>query len=78
MRLSDIKDDIKRTKCEKCDYLNNSVPVDKKRTNCIGMDNMLGCEVFMATKKLSNRIDYIAGRIGPLFVCKIHKDYGGE
>lgn len=74
-RLQDMDDEIKRQRCHKCDFLNHKVPISKKRTNCTGMDNILECEAFMATQKLKNRIDYITGKSGPMFVCSnIHDD----
>jgi len=59
-------DELQRRRCLKCDYLNNDIPINKKKPNC---KNFLDCEVYNVTIKLKMRIQYLRGEIGPMFIC---------
>jgi hypothetical protein len=63
-----MDNEIQKVRCSKCDYLNNKIAIDDKKPNCIGMDNLLGCEVYMKTLKLKSRIHYLTGKSGPMFI----------
>lgn len=60
---------LDRQRCRKCDYLNNDIPISKKKPRCIGSDNLLNCEIYMKTGQLETRIDYLTGKSGPMFMC---------
>lgn len=66
-----MDNEIQGVRCGKCDYLNNKVAIDDKKPNCAGMDNLLGCEVYMKTLNLQFWIHYLMGESGPMFA-----DYG--
>ncbi|WP_408605140.1 hypothetical protein [Caldicellulosiruptor hydrothermalis] len=59
-------DELRRRQCLKCDYLNNDIPINKKKPNC---KDFLNCEVYNVTIKLKMRIQYLRGEIGPMFIC---------
>ena len=66
MQRLDNMDDIQKRKCQKCDYMNNNIPIDFKKRNCVkSMEDI--CEAVKITIRLKNRINYIAGRSGPFF-----------
>jgi hypothetical protein len=62
-------DEITRRRCEKCDFMNNDVPISKKKPNCRGLENITNCEIYMRTNRLEDRIRYLRGEISGTFIC---------
>ena len=59
-----IMDEIKKKRCGKCDYMNNDIPISKKKPNCMGIPD---CEIYLRTIRLEHRIEYLRGERGPTF-----------
>lgn len=66
--LGCMDNEVQKARCGKCDYLNNKVAIEDKKPNCIGIDNLLECEVYMKTSKLKSRIDYLVGNTSAMFI----------
>ena len=62
-------DDITRNRCGKCDYMNSNVPINKKTPGCKSVSGMVNCELYLMTNRIDNRIEFLKGNIGPIFVC---------
>jgi hypothetical protein len=59
--------DIERARCSKCDYMNNDVPISKKKANCPGIDNWLNCNCYMTASRAMQAVQYARGEIGPVY-----------
>lgn len=52
--------EIQAKRCEKCDYLNITIPMNIKKSNC---KDELSCEMVAYNARLINRIKYIKGEV---------------
>lgn len=60
--------DIKKSRCMKCDYWNNNIPITKKKSPC-GANTEIDCEIATRTHRLKQRIKYLRGEIDPIWMC---------
>lgn len=49
--------------------MNNDVPLNKKNYKCKSMEKLLNCELVLFGERLKNRVAFLKGEIGPIFVC---------
>lgn len=66
-------DEITERICKHCDYLNLDKSLLEKTPKCgLSLDSCsrcMNCDVYLTTERLKSRIEYITGKIGPLFAC---------
>lgn len=62
--------EIEYIKCTtKCDYMNNDVPINKKKPACYGLDKLENCIIFINTQKLKTRINIELGNESHINIC---------
>lgn len=67
-----MPDELALHRCEKCDYMSLSVPLNEKKTFC-PWDTRLACDVFLTSERLKDRINYLSGKRGALFIDGVDK-----
>lgn len=65
--LSGKRKEFSSRRCQQCDYRNISVPMDKKKAVC-PWRKRLACDVYLSTERLKDRVKYLNGKCGPLFI----------
>lgn len=66
-----MQDEIHYQACKHCDYLKIDLPIAHKKPKC-GLSSSgrcMECDVYLTTERLKSRINYLNGKIGPLFAC---------
>lgn len=65
-----MSDEVSMKRCKQCDYMSLDVPISRKKPLCgKSLDGKcLECDVYLTTERLKDRINYLNGKTGPLFI----------